>query len=164
VTTTDRSDRHYLHRLGYHLQARGLPDEQIDDILAEAQSHAAQSGESLQEAFGSPRDYARRWDVPATRGRWLPVLAIGVAVAVGSAALYAGAIGLAGDDAGFGLTPPWLLVLGTAVLVGTAAVAPLRALRDAISTFPRPSRSAVVLMTLGYCAIMVAAGVVGALL
>jgi hypothetical protein len=58
VSTT--TDRQYLYRLGYHLQTRGLPDERIDDILSEAQAHSAHSGESLREAFGPPREYARR--------------------------------------------------------------------------------------------------------
>ena len=85
-------------------------------------------------------------------------------MAVGSAALLTGAVGLADDGPGFGLGPFWLLVLGTAVLVGTAAVAPLRALRDPISSCARPSRSAAVLTTLIFCAIVAASGVVSALL
>jgi hypothetical protein len=159
VTTT--TDRHYLHRLGYHLQNRGLPDERIDDILAEARSHAALSGESLSAAFGAPREYARRWDGPPKRGRVLLTLLVGAAVALGSGALLVGAVRLAGATSW--LVPVLLMLVGTAVLVGTAAVVPLQALRDPVSACPRVSRPVAVLTTLGVCALITASGFLGAL-
>jgi hypothetical protein len=57
-----------------------------------------------------------------------------------------------------------LMVLGTAVLVGIAAVIPLRALRDPVSACPRIPRRTAVLATLGLCLVVVASGVLGALI
>jgi hypothetical protein len=160
MTTT--TDRHYLHRLGYHLQTRGLPDERIDDILAEAQAHSAHSGESLREAFGAPREYARRWDATPDRRRRVRSLLFGTVGAVGGAALATGAAWLA-DPGALGASL-LLMVLGTAVLVGAAAVIPLRALRDPVSVCPRVSRRTAVLATLAGCSIIVASGIVSALI
>jgi hypothetical protein len=162
TATTDRTDRHYLYRLGYHLQTRGLPDERIDDILAEARAHAAHSGESLREAFGAPRDYARRWDATPSPRRWVRSLLFAAVGAVGSGALTVGAVWLADGDA-HGFSPVLLMILGTAVLVGAAAVIPLRALRDPVSACPPVPRRVAVLATLGMCLIIAGSGFLGAL-
>jgi hypothetical protein len=161
TATIHRADRQYLYRLGYHLQIRGLPDERIEDILAEAQAHTAHSGESLREAFGSPCQYARRWDMTPNPRRWVRSLLFGAVGAVGGGALATGAARLAGAAAWF--WPVLLLVLGTAVLVGAAAVIPLRALRDPVSACPRVPRRTAVLAVLGFCLVIAAAGFVGAL-
>jgi hypothetical protein len=161
VTAT--TDRHYLHRLGYHLQTRGLPDERIDDILAEARAHTAHSGESFREAFGSPREYAHRWDATPDPRRWVRLLFFAAVGAVGGGALNTGAVWMADADA-HGYWPVLLMVLGTVVLVGAAAVIPLRALRDPVSACPRVPRRTAVLATLGACLVVVAAGFLGAVI
>ena len=167
MITIDCPDRRYLDRLAYHLQTRRVPDERIDDILAEAQAHAAQTGETLQEAFGAPREYARRWAETgvATGRRRLGTMLGALAAATGTAALLIGSLALADDETRFGLQPGWLLVLGTAVLVTAAAVVPLRRLRDPYSGSCRAlSRRAAVLSALAYSGIMAGAGVLGALI
>lgn len=159
---TATTDRHYLYRLGYHLQTRGLPDERIDDILAEAQAHSTHSGEPLREAFGAPRDYARRWDARPSPRRWVRPLLFGAAGAAGGGALLTGAVWLADADA-HGSWPVLLLVLGSVVLVGAAAVIPLRALRDPVSACPRVPRRTAVLAALAFCLLIAASGFLGAL-
>jgi hypothetical protein len=158
VNTT--ADRQYLYRLGYHLQTRGLPDERIDDILSEARAHSAHSGEPLREAFGSPREYAQRWDATPGPRRWLRPLAFGAAGSLGGGALGAGAAGLAG---GAGALPVLLMVLGAAVVVGAAAVVPLRALRDPVSACPRVPRRTAVLVAVCFCLLIAGSGVLSAL-
>jgi hypothetical protein len=160
--TTPRADRQYLYRLGYHLQTRGVPDERIDDILAEARAHTAHSGESLREAFGAPCEYARRWDATPSPRRWVRPLLFGLAGAAGSGALTTGAVWLADRDP-HGPPPVLLMLLGTAVLVGAAAVVPLRALRDPVSSCSRLTRRTAVLVALGFCLLIAASGFLGAL-
>jgi hypothetical protein len=70
---------------------------------------------------------------------------------------------LADPDA-HGFSPVLLMILGMVVLVGAAAVVPLRTLRDPVSVFPRVSRRVAVLTVLGMCLIIEAAGVLGALI
>jgi hypothetical protein len=159
VSTT--TDRHYLHRLGYHLQSRGLPEHRIEEVLAEARAHVAHSGESLREAFGAPREYARRWDAAPGPRRWAQPLVSGAARALGGGALLVGAVWLAAPHAPRAW-PVLLMVLGTAVLVGAAAVVPVRTLWDPVSACRRGSRRTAVLTTLASCLIVVAAGFVGA--
>jgi hypothetical protein len=55
-----------------------------------------------------------------------------------------------------------LVVLGSAVLIGAAAVIPLRALRDPVSACPRPPRQTVVLVAVALCVIIAGSGVLGA--
>jgi len=48
----------YCDDLLLHLRAREVPGARIGEVLAEVQSHVAETGERPDEAFGSPRDYA----------------------------------------------------------------------------------------------------------
>jgi hypothetical protein len=164
VTAVDQADRRYLARLAYHLQTRRLPDDRIDDILAEAQAHVSHSGESLREAFGAPREYARRWTGPARPRRRAAAIAGGAGAWLGTTTLLIGSAGLADDDFTLGPWPAWLLVVGTLVVVGTAAVAPIRRLRDPLGCPQGASRRTLVLTALAVCTIIAAAGIVGALL
>lgn len=158
MTTTDR---HHLHRPGHHRQSRRPPGDRIDDIPAGAQAYAALSGGSLGEAFGSPREYARVRPASPARPDPARALVAGIAAVVGGTALLAGSVRLVGS---FDATALGLLVLGLLVLVGAAAVAPLRALRDPVSAGARPARSTAVLLGLAGCVVIGGAGIVGALL
>lgn len=48
----------YLEQLSARLQRYGLESQQISDIVAEVESHLAESGETPLDAFGPPDDYA----------------------------------------------------------------------------------------------------------
>lgn len=54
-----RTDGAYLEELTVHLRLAEVAGSEIGAILEEAQDHLAASGETPQEAFGSPEEYAR---------------------------------------------------------------------------------------------------------
>ncbi|MCO1658471.1 HAAS signaling domain-containing protein [Pseudonocardia humida] len=165
--TLSKADRRYLEELAVHLQLRYVPGEQIGEILAEAEAHSAQSGEPLREAFGDPKEYAQQWAGAPARRRWWTAAAAGVPSGLGGVALAWGATGLAMDQRLPVLDLPswWLIVVGTLLTVGVWASVPVNRIRD-----PRTgatsgrSRTTVVLLALGMCATVAAAGLVGALL
>ena len=69
-------DGAWYDALGAVLRGRGdMPDSRVDEILAEARSHAQEAGASPAEEFGAPGAYASRFAqdraVPARRRAWL---------------------------------------------------------------------------------------------
>ena len=163
MSTTSRDDRRYLDELAVHLQLWSVPGERIGEILAEAEAHAAESGESLRGAFGDPKEYALQWAAaqPPRRRNWLRIagyLLWGASAAV----LTFGATGLAMGQDGL----DWLLiVLGTLSCLGSAAFTPLDRIRDPRTGTHRGwSRTTTVLLALGMCVIIAGAGLVGAML
>ena len=60
----------YLDDLVTHLRLLEVPGERIGQILAETESHLAESGEDPTESFGEPREYAR--ELAAREGVTLP--------------------------------------------------------------------------------------------
>lgn len=53
------TDRQWIDEFVVELRLRGVGGAAIGDAAAAAESHAAESGESLESAFGDPRPYAR---------------------------------------------------------------------------------------------------------
>lgn len=166
-TAPSRADRRYLDHLAMHLQLWHVPGDRIGEILAEAEAHATESGESLHEAFGAPRTYALQWApsrLPAPRRRSVVGALVGAA---GGFASTFGATGLAMDQRLplVGL-PTWTLILvGTALSVGWAATAPLDRIRDPRTGAARGlSRTAIVLIALTMSAVVAGAGAIGAVL
>jgi hypothetical protein len=53
----------YLGELAAELHWRGVEERRIRDIVAEAESHLLESGESARSAFGLPAEYAERMAV-----------------------------------------------------------------------------------------------------
>lgn len=126
---TDDVTSSYETRLVLALRHRDVPGTRIGEVLAEVQSHLADSGESVTEAFGSPEDYAARVAASTperatpTSPAWLlaAVLVPGVA---GGAALAEGVyrLGAGGrTDLGWLAAPPLALIaVGAMLLAGVA--------------------------------------------
>lgn len=118
--TTETST--YRRDLVLALRMRHVPGDRIGDIVAEVESHVADTGEDPVEAFGPPREYAASI-APATRGSrltaWALTLsgaAVGWLIAVSVVQLVQGeAKGLPGG------VPAWLALL-VAVLLWIPAV------------------------------------------
>jgi hypothetical protein len=165
-TTLSTTDRRYLDRLAVHLRLLHVPGDRIGEILAEAEAHAAESGESLREAFGDPRSYACRWAPCPPPWRWRGIIPALVGGA-GWFTLTCGATAVAMHQRlpVVGL-PAWtLLVVGAVLAVGWAATAPLDRIRDPRTGAHRGrSRTTVVLLALAMCAAIAAAGGIGAAL
>jgi hypothetical protein len=56
--TTDQSMTEYRESLLLHLRLQDVPGDRIGEIVAEVESHVAETGEDPTEAFGSPKEYA----------------------------------------------------------------------------------------------------------
>ena len=123
------TDQSWCDDLLLRLRMRQVPGRRIGEVLAEVQSHVAETGEHPQEAFGTPREYAeevtRALGVTPVRG-WAGLrqglagrdllLAVvcglaGFALADGLWSLGAGATTTAG-------LPTWLVCLGAALVLG----------------------------------------------
>jgi hypothetical protein len=165
-TTLSTADRHYLDRLAMHLRLLHVPGDRIGEILAEAEAHAAESGEPLAEAFGDPRSYACRWAPCPPPRHWRSIVP-GLVGGTGWFTQTYGATGLAMHQRLplVGL-PAWaLLVVGAALSVGWAAFAPLNRIRDPRTGAHRGrSRTTVVLLAAAMCAFIAGAGAIGAAL
>jgi hypothetical protein len=123
------------------LRMREVPGARIGEVLAEVQSHVAETGEDPRQAFGEPRAYADEVaDALGTPRRGLGALLRSVDAGDLTIALTCGlssfllADGLwslgAGETAVFGL-PAWLVTLvAVLVLAGAAARTVLTARRD----------------------------------
>jgi hypothetical protein len=169
MDTLGKADRRYLDELTVHLQLDRVPGDRIGEILAEAEAHAAATGEPLREAFGDPKEYAAQWAAPRPRRWWARAVVFGILGGLFSGLLTVGAHALAAgpENLPFDLPlPPWaLLVVGTLGVVGIAAVLPINVIRD-----PRTGartgwgRPALVLLGLGLSVLIIAAGALVGLL
>ncbi|SDP04832.1 hypothetical protein SAMN05660199_03104 [Klenkia soli] len=57
--TSPETITEYREALVLHLRLQEVPADRIGEIVAEVESHVADTGEDPADAFGSPRDYAR---------------------------------------------------------------------------------------------------------
>ncbi|MDO4242206.1 MAG: hypothetical protein Q4C85_00315 [Actinomyces sp.] len=134
----------YVDELILQLRLLGVPGDRVGQVLAETESHLAESGEDPIETFGPPRDYAR--ELAAHEGVTLPRVSrsnnvliqllfsmsprMWVAFVAGLAVVGVGAgIGLGGllnvtmgEPVPFGLSPWVALLIGVAVVVGWVVV------------------------------------------
>jgi hypothetical protein len=126
---TDGLTSSYETRLVLALRHHDVPGTRIGEVLAEVQSHLAESGESVTEAFGSPEDYAAR--VASSAGERVPPASPALLVAAvllpagGSAALAEGVyrLGARGRaDLGWLAAPPLALIAAGAVLLACATL------------------------------------------
>lgn len=109
----------YRSDLVLALRMRDVPGDRIGEIVAEVESHVADSGEDPREAFGAPEEYAASFTGQA-RARWSRTdVLVAVGSLVGGWCLAGGLLGLVSGDP-VGPLPAWaLLVIAAAVLVPT---------------------------------------------
>jgi hypothetical protein len=115
----------YRRELVQALRAGNVPPERIGEIVAEVESHVADTGEDPREAFGPAREYAAgfrrprsRWSAAARPAPTLLGALCGFLVAVGI-------IGLVDGEPAFGL-PAWVVLAAGLVLWIPALVVVLR--------------------------------------
>ena len=128
----------YCDDLLLSLRAREVRGLRIGEVLAEVQSHVAETGESPQEAFGSPRDYADqvanalglpRAGLAGFLRRAISASDLLVAVALGLSCfvLADGLWSLGAAETGlFGL-PAWLPTVAAAAVLAAGTVRTVRA-------------------------------------
>ena len=112
----------YRRELVQALRLRNVPPERIGEIVAEVESHVADTGEDPREAFGPAPEYAAGFRHPRSRAS--------VAASVARAVLYAlcgflvavGIIGLVDGEPAFGLAAWVVLAAGLALWVPALVV------------------------------------------
>jgi hypothetical protein len=115
----------YRRDLIVALRLRNVPPARVGEIVAEVESHVAETGEDPREAFGAPREYAESFRGPQTRREQVALLALALTSAAAGWLIGTSAFGLATGDRVAGLPAPAAMVLG-AVLWIPAVVAMLR--------------------------------------
>ncbi|MDP2710698.1 MAG: hypothetical protein Q8O56_05730 [Solirubrobacteraceae bacterium] len=127
---TDGPTNSYETRLVLALRHRDVSGGRIGEVLAEVQSHLAESGERADDAFGSPEDYADRV-AASTSERSSPHLparflaAVCLPAAAGGAALAEGVhrLGAGGrTDLGWFAAPPLAMIGAGALLLAAVAL------------------------------------------
>lgn len=103
----------YTYDLLVALRLREVPGDRIGEVIAEVESHVAETGEDPREAFGTPKEYAKTIS-PGKTNWFAPRLWALVAIGwiVGST-LSLSLIAIAkGDETLYGLPlPSWLWLL-----------------------------------------------------
>jgi len=123
-----RTTAAYRQGLLLSLRLRDVPGPRIGEVLAEVDSHVAETGQDPREAFGPAKDYAREVAValdPRRGGRVLRSFGlsdVGVAVTAlaGGLLLANGVYGVSAGAPALGLPGPVALLLGLALLAVTA--------------------------------------------
>jgi hypothetical protein len=163
TTSTDT----YRRELVQALRTGNVPPERIGEIVAEVESHVADTGEDPREAFGPAREYAAGFaGPPSTRSR-ISFWAITALSAVCGWLIAEGVFGVVRNEPVLGLPEGYALVAGwllwaPAVLGQVRHKAPVRDPRDGRSL--TPGRGTVVLVMTGFlAALMVVTFVVAAL-
>ncbi len=111
TTSTDT----YRRELVQALRAGNVPPERIGEIVAEVESHVADTGEDPREAFGPARQYAAGFRRP--RSRWSAAVrpAPTLLGALCGFLVANGVIGLVDDEPALGM-PAWIVLTAGAVL------------------------------------------------
>lgn len=116
----------YLENLTIQLRLLNVPGERIGQILAEVETHVADTGLNPVEAFGEPGEYAATYAATApapavARGRsrgWLRNLGVAGVAAVGGSAIGEGAFHLTGSvDLTARLLGTWLATVAVGLVV-----------------------------------------------
>lgn len=109
----------FLENLTMQLRLLDVPGDRIGQILAEVETHVADTGLDPVDAFGEPGEYAATYAASASRERcWLSELGIaGVGATAGSAA-FEGVFHLAGSvDLTVRLLGTWLATAAVGLVV-----------------------------------------------
>lgn len=149
TSPADRATKEYLRSLTFRLRMLDVPGPRIGEILAEVEAHVAATGETPQQAFGPPAEYARQWipDAPARRRtqRWIAQSGWAVGGALAGFVLASGALAVGRGEPVLGASPWWTIGVGMVLVVAGAVALPVDVIvdpRDPESR--RPSRHAMV--------------------
>ena len=127
----------YRRELVQALRAGNVPPERIGEIVAEVESHVADTGEHPREAFGPAREYAAGFTRPSsTRGRFSFWVVMALSATSGWL-ISRGAFGLVDSEPVHGM-PAWTALLVGVLLWTPAVLAQTR--RNAPVPDPRDGR------------------------
>ena len=133
TTSTDN----YRRELVQALRTGAVPPERIGEIVAEVESHVADTGEDPREAFGPAREYAAGFTrTPSGRARFSFWVVVALSAASGWL-ISRGAFGLVGSEPVHSM-PAWTALLAGVLLWTPAVLAQTR--RNAPVPDPRDGR------------------------
>jgi HAAS domain-containing protein len=115
----------YRRELVPALRAANVPPERIGEIVAEVESHVADTGEDPREAFGPARDYAAGFRHPRSRASVAASVATTSVCALCGFLVANGVVGLVDDEPALGM-PAWVVLTAGAVLWIPSLTAVLR--------------------------------------
>jgi hypothetical protein len=116
TTSTDT----YRRELIVALRMRDVPVDRVGEIVAEVESHVADTGEDPVEAFGPPARYADSFRVPRTRRGQAALVALTLTSAAAGWLIASSIFALVGDERVLGL-PAWAaLAIGAALWIPAA--------------------------------------------
>lgn len=133
--STHTDEKRYLSDLTVALRLRNISGARIGDILAEIETHTAESGQSPREAFGDPKEYAKQFEPtpaeatgrrPWGRQTWTGVLTTAIGAWLYTTGAFAG---MDGNDV-MGIPGWWACAIGGAVLLITFSLIPIDAIVD----------------------------------
>lgn len=117
----DRTLAVYLDNLTIQLRLLEIPGERIGQVLAEVETHVADTGLDPADAFGEPGEYAATYAAQATVSRergWLSELGIAGVGAPASSAAFEGVLHLAGSvDVTVRMMGTWLATVVVGLIV-----------------------------------------------
>ena len=115
----------YRRELVPALRAGNVPPERIGEIVAEVESHIADTGEDPREAFGPAREYAAGFRRPRSGASVAASVAPTLLCALSGFCVAVGMIGLVDGEPAFGL-PAWVVLTAGLVLWIPVLVSVLR--------------------------------------
>ena len=107
-----RATETHRRELVQALRLHDVPPERIGEIVAEVESHVADTGEDPREAFGPARDYAAGFSGPRSRGARVSFWVLIALSAVCGWLISRGAFGLVRDEPLYGLPAGAVLAIG----------------------------------------------------
>lgn len=139
--STSTTTRKYVRDLTMWLQLRDVDGARIGQIVAEVESHVAESGEPPATAFGPAKAYAAQFGDKRDRWKLSPrTVATTLAAGAGGWFLADGFVHLLTGEDRYGF-PAWAVMLaGAAVLLGTFLLVPDNAVVDPRRGRPRQTR------------------------
>ncbi len=115
--TVEKTITTYRESLIMALRLKDVPGDRIGQIVAEVESHVADTGESPTEAFGTPRDYATHLTAGHRRDPWWHTALGALLAGIAGWFLAQGALSILLGETYLG-QPGWLwLALGLIIAV-----------------------------------------------
>jgi len=138
----EKTDK-YTAELARHLRFRGVDEKQVQEAVWSVESHTADSGTSPQQAFGSPRDYARTFTPATTAGPGdTPLYLVGWLIGTLAGALLIISVSAQDQEVVLGLLPPAAgIVLASVILVAWGVLVLVRLTRRPKPNSTDPSGS-----------------------
>ena len=127
---SEKTDK-YTAELARHLRFRGVDEKQVQEAVWTVESHTADSGTSPQQAFGSPRDYARTFTPAPTAGPGdTPLYLVGWLIGTLAGALLIISVSAQDQEVVLGFLPPAVgIVLASVILVAWGVLVLVRLTR-----------------------------------